>query len=132
MGHPQVSRRPRSTGETPSREPAGRRRYKDPSVQAEHDLDADLDGNWSAIFQGGSEAPPADSFRCFFVEAHAERARDTEFAGAAFGVDDGPEHHTPLVFSLASFFRVFGIRIVDGVWRGNASSNPVDSAPDTA
>ena len=65
-------------------------------IEAEDDLDTDLDGDRVVVFHGRGEAPFLDGIEGFLIETHAEGTHDVQIARAAIGTDGGDEQHTAL------------------------------------
>ena len=65
-----------------------------------------------------TEQPSCDSFNSFFIQPQTETLHDLEIARMAASVDFDREYHDALVLRLASFFREFGLDLVNELgWR---------------
>src|SRR5215471_18277119 len=104
-------------------------------IQPERDFNVELDRNWMSVFRPWREAPFANRLHCFFVESHAERARDADVFRRTVRADHNPQDNDALVLGLASFVGIFRIRVVNRTRPDDAtpkSVGPVSGPPSRA
>src|SRR5207302_3972427 len=94
------------------------------SVQSELHFHADLYCHRLAVFHRGLELPGLDCLDCLLVETHSEIAANFNVARLAIGADDQPQHTGSLIFGLPGFFRVFRLRLINRLGRGDAAAYP--------
>src|SRR5207237_9260100 len=87
-----------------------------------------LDCHRLAFFHGRFQLPSLDCLDGLLVQSHSQIAAYFNVARLAIWADDQPQHTGSLIFGLPGFFRVFRLRLINRLVRGDAAAYPVYAA----
>ena len=82
-------------------------------VKAEVNSNCDADRDRVALAHRWFEVVFADGFEDFFIEAHAESAKDARVLRIAMSVDDDGDHAHALIFGTSGFIGELRLRSQD-------------------
>src|SRR5579864_3587114 len=95
-------------------------------VEAEHYFDRSRNGRGLAVrTHSRPEAPSANRFNCFFIEAHAQAFGDADVGRASIRGNHGHQQDGALIFCLYRIIRKLWIRAIE------ASRNAVSACAGT-
>src|SRR5215469_3223943 len=92
------------------------------SEESKFYFDADCYSHRLAVLLGRFELPGTHSFQRLLVESQAQAALHFQTARTPGSIDDQSQNHSPLILSLAGFFRILRIGLVDRAGRGYAAN----------
>jgi hypothetical protein len=98
----------------------------------ELDFNADLNVNWSAIFQSWLETPLLDRLNRFGVETESKTASHAYIPRVPSRINDQPQNTSSLLLGSARLFGVVGIRSGDCGGCGDSASDFVHSSAEAS